>query len=881
MADVRRLRHLIYNYPIIDNHAHNILSQESATDYSRYPLEAVTSEAQGKALIDDVTKSLSHHRAVNQLAELYGCEPKWEAIKLARQKAIEEDYSGLVKRCLEGTHMLLIDDGLVSGDDVKGYSWHDEYTNSTTRRVVRIEAVAKEQIERLAEGIQAQFPKDVARLKESVSESGWFIDRCFDELELRFMDIIHEALDDPIVAGFKSVICYRTGLKDIKAHSREKIVSQFIPHLRTALDGGGARIQGKYLNDHIVTMTLDCIQEKLTQTGVGKPIQFHTGLGDADINLVLSNPAHLQSLVESYSTVEFVLLHSSYPFTREAGYLASMYKNVHLDIGEVFPMVNRDGQLSILRQSLELVPTSKILWSTDGHFHPETFWLANKQFREIMDAVLLEYVAKKDLTIAQAMDAVKGILFDNSNQLYSLDQTAEYHPGDSFQTTIRSPMTPSQNTPTLDRFLEINSHVEFIWAILLDYTATARVRMFPIREFAKIVKGERKVGITLAILNMIQNDTAVPPGPLIAGQLYLKFDLSTLSINAGIASKSATVMTFWETEDGKPQEGCPRTILQTIANKCETEFEVKLLCGFEIEVVFMEKSNSDSGPTVYKPWLRNHFWSNMTSDTRRALPLIEDIVSELAKINVFIEQFHTESGPGQFEFILPPASPLEAVDTLFKARQTIVHLAERQGLRATLYPRPFAFSAGTAAHVHISINPAAKETSFLAGLLHHLPAILPFTFPQDASYERVKEGIWAGGVWVAWGYQNRETPVRKICPGHWEVKSMDGLANPYLGAAAIIAGGYLGMKSGMELSIQDCRVDTATLSSSQRAELGIYTRMPESLDQALVALEADAQLRDVLGKGWVDRYIGVRRGEQAMLNKMSEEERKTWLIERY
>jgi predicted TIM-barrel fold metal-dependent hydrolase len=87
--------------------------------------------------------------------------------------------------------------------------------------------------------------------------------------------------------------------------------------------------------------------------------------------------------MENYSMVPFVLLHSAYPYTREAGYLATVYKHVYLDIGEVFPMVSRDGQKSILRQSLEIVPGSKLLYSSDGHWFPETFWLANKQFREV------------------------------------------------------------------------------------------------------------------------------------------------------------------------------------------------------------------------------------------------------------------------------------------------------------------------------------------------------------------------------------------------------------------------------------------------------------------------------------------------------------------
>lgn len=64
-------------------------------------------------------------------------------------------------------------------------------------------------------------------------------------------------------------------------------------------------------------------------------MQFHTGLGDEDITLRISSPSHLQPLIKTYPNSIFVLLHSSYPYTREAGYLTSVYRNVYLDFGEV------------------------------------------------------------------------------------------------------------------------------------------------------------------------------------------------------------------------------------------------------------------------------------------------------------------------------------------------------------------------------------------------------------------------------------------------------------------------------------------------------------------------------------------------------------------
>lgn len=50
-------------------------------------------------------------------------------------------------------------------------------------------------------------------------------------------------------------------------------------------------------------------------------------------------------------------------------------------------MLSADGQANVMKESLELTPAEKLLWSTDGHLFAETYWLANKQFREALEKV--------------------------------------------------------------------------------------------------------------------------------------------------------------------------------------------------------------------------------------------------------------------------------------------------------------------------------------------------------------------------------------------------------------------------------------------------------------------------------------------------------------
>jgi glutamine synthetase len=138
----------------------------------------------------------------------------------------------------------------------------------------------------------------------------------------------------------------------------------------------------------------------------------------------------------------------------------------------------------------------------------------------------------------------------------------------------------------------------------------------------------------------------------------------------------------------------------------------------------------------------------MTPEQWLQLPFLSEIVLALEEMGIEVQQFHAESGKGQYEFVLPPQPPLRAVDTLIQARQVIAQIASLHGLRATLHPKPFE-GATTAAHAHISLDPPEKHMQFfVGGVLQHLPAICAFTMPEEVSYGRIVDDSWTGGTWV-------------------------------------------------------------------------------------------------------------------------------------
>ncbi|KAH8101284.1 amidohydrolase-domain-containing protein [Cristinia sonorae] len=394
------LARVTFGYPAIDNHAHPLLS---AVNRNAIPFEGLISEANpGQGLLEDAPNTLACFRATGQLSRLYrlSVEPTWEAVKAARGTV---DYHQLCVRCMEPTRIqcILMDDGLGGVKELaEGYKWHDSYTYSPTKRIVRVEV--------LAESI-------LLPIVETMIASG-----SIDSLTYatRFIELVEDAIQaaaaDPEVVAFKSIACYRTGLDiAITTYTEEIERALMVIVLRYEMTRK-LRLADKAVNDMIVLTTLRIAGR------CGKPVQFHTGLGDNDITLKLASPSHMQSIIKAFPDTNFVLLHSSYPYTREAGYLTANYPNVYLDFGEVFPFLSAEGQRNVVRQVLELAPTNKILWSTDGHWWPESYYLGTVQAREVLYDVLSASVKAQEMTEAQAIGVVKRALFDNANKLYNL-----------------------------------------------------------------------------------------------------------------------------------------------------------------------------------------------------------------------------------------------------------------------------------------------------------------------------------------------------------------------------------------------------------------------------------------------------------------------------
>ncbi|KAI0885885.1 glutamine synthetase/guanido kinase [Annulohypoxylon maeteangense] len=870
-SDLRLLNAAIDNTPLIDNHAHPLLKYGAVTNH---PLLSIASDAHGAAL-EDSKFSLPHVRAVKQLARALNCKETWEAVEAAIERKRNESPDAWVKFCLEDIETILIDDGLDRPNLSESYSWHDKFTKSRCKRIVRIETVMADVIAHFL-----QLGSDII-FKDS------FMGHVLDKYTLE----IQKALDDPDVVGFKSIICYRRGL-DIPPEIQIKTEDAKIA-LRGIISGGlrdaygdgfslVKRLEHSPLNDLVVHTAAKLIRDA---SGHKKPLQFHTGLGDNDITLTKSSPSHLQNFIREYPTVPIVLLHAGYPWTKETAYLATMYPNVYADIGEVFPCVSRQGQEAVVKEMLEVCPWTKILCSTDGHGFPEMYMIAVNQIRSVLESILGALVRNDQIDEKQAVQIVQAVLFSNSKKLYNL-QTVSILPNlAQLETVSRTKQTSNQSIVQRLQSLKAK-YLRIYWH---DYTSTSKCRTLPIRQVYKTLSSGKPVtlSITKAGLGLLQTDAMIPQVNA-SGAFTVQVDWS--SLKPGPAAGHVSVYGDFTEQDGTPASVCPRTTLRTTLSKAG-ELGLTFLLGFEVEFVVLDRVQPAdfNGMDKYDTRRSNgHSWSTarVLSDWGREGSFntaSEEMMDALDAAGISFEQFHPESAPGQYELVLAPLPPLEACDSLLHARQILESVAARHDFRITLHPKPFSTACGSGSHVHMSISspggdrPAVYEP-FYAGILGHFRAITAFVNPSPASYERMIDSYWAGGRWITWGTQNKEAPLRKVEGSHWELKVMDGMANPYLAIAALLSAGTHGFRRKSPLTWGDCLGDPAKMDEREKRKLGITTLFPGNLREALDALKQDGL---GLNPDVVTRYINIKHAELEMLEKMKPDRRRMWLMERY
>ena len=146
---------------------------------------------------------------------------------------------------------------------------------------------------------------------------------------------------------------------------------------------------------------------------------------------------------------------------------------------------------------------------------------------------------------------------------------------------------------------------------------------------------------------------------------------------------------------------------------------------------------------------------------------------------------------------------------------------------------------------------------FIAGLIHHADAVSAIVAPTVNSYKRIGVGAPdSGATWspayAAWGGNNRTQMIRVPGGPRIEHRGIDGSANPYLAATAVLAAGLDGIERKLDPGPQNtANLYTATPQEVRRKRI---KSLPTTLADATVALRKDAVLRDWFGHTGTEHY---------------------------
>jgi hypothetical protein len=365
--------------PLIDNHCHSLLRNQpqSVLEWRACFTESYFSEIPR----EHVPHTIFYQWALRELGALYECDADENAVL---EKCNALDLKTRVQHINRAANI---------------EAWLVDYGYSTTH------TFAHEELQNLA-GIRVE---KILRVEPLIEQLVLQV-ATFDQLHDAFVNELQN-LRAQKYAALKSILAYRVGL-NLSPATRDDARAAFPALKERATRDGTLRVDSKPFLDYMISRAVEIAAQQEF------PIQFHTGFGDPDQDLLTSNPALLRPLfAEKYRGAKIILLHAGYPYTRSLGYLASVYPNVYADFGLAIPFVTSEAR-TILRELLGLAPASKILYSSDAFHIPELYYLGAVLGRRALGDVLEQFVREDLITATVAETFGEMILRGNARRLY-------------------------------------------------------------------------------------------------------------------------------------------------------------------------------------------------------------------------------------------------------------------------------------------------------------------------------------------------------------------------------------------------------------------------------------------------------------------------------
>ena len=328
---------------------------------------------------------------------------------------------------------------------------------------------------------------------------------------------------------------------------------------------------------------------------------------------------------------------------------------------------------------------------------------------------------------------------------------------------------------------------------------------------------------------------------------------------------------------GKPVKASPRVILKEQIKKLDKN-NLKMKSGVECEYFLI----SPDGSSIADPRDIQSKPCYDQSALMRRYELIKEVCDSMIELGWNPYQNDHEDANGQFEMNWDYDDCLVTADRHVFFKFMVKNLAEKHGLRATFMPKPFEKLTGNGCHAHISLwngkinkfldmgdryGLSKLAYNFLGGVMKNAESLSAFFNPTINSYRRINAPpTTSGATWspssISYSGNNRTHMIRIPDPGRFELRLMDGSANPYLLQAGIIAAGLFGMNNksdpGEPLT---CNMYTDSKNYPNLAKL------PNDLEDSLSKLDDNIHLKEAFSEEVINSYIKLKNQEIDEFNK--------------
>ena len=323
--------------------------------------------------------------------------------------------------------------------------------------------------------------------------------------------------------------------------------------------------------------------------------------------------------------------------------------------------------------------------------------------------------------------------------------------------------------------------------------------------------------------------------------------------------------------NGKPVDASPRVMLKKQIKKL-SELGYSMKSGVECEYFLISPDGNtiaDNRDTQSKPCYDQ-------SSLMRRYELIKEICDCMIEMGWGPYQNDHEDANGQFEMNWDYSDCLKTADrhTFFKFM--VKTIAEKHDLRATFMPKPFENLTGNGCHAHISLWKGKKNIfldqhdklglskiayNFLGGIMRHASSLSTFFNPTINSYRRINAApTKSGATWspssISYTGNNRTHMIRVPDPGRFELRLMDGSANPYLLQASVLAAGI----EGLSKRINPGKPLFCNMYEDYKKYPNL-SKLPNELKDSLDKIENNKEMNKAFGTEVIKSYVKLRTSE--------------------